>query len=150
MKILYSVLLICLSCNISTAQTYIGDKNEIEDILQNLEDFSRYVMSSSYQKIGNSYTDDAKIFPNNTKILAGKPAIINYWTLPEGVNIIHHKIMPDEIRIVDNTAYDYGYYEGVTKKIDGKEVTWKGKYVIVWKKVNTEWKIYLDIWNGVK
>jgi len=28
--------------------------------------------------------------------------------------------------------------------------SWKGKYVIVWKKVDSKWKMHLDIWNSVK
>lgn len=62
---------------------------------------------------------------------------------------IAHKISPQEIKIIGNEAYDYGYYEGTTRFSDGKEKSGKGKYVIVWKKVENEWKIYLDIWNRI-
>lgn len=97
-----------------------------------------------------AYTDDAKIFPNNMDIIEGRDAIITYWTLPEGVETIYHKITPEEIKILGNEAYDYGYYEGKTKRADGSELKWKGKYVIIWKKINEEWKIYLDIWNRIQ
>ncbi len=150
MRVLAIVILMFLTSSSGIAQTYIGDTKEVNEILKNLKSFSTYVMNSDYDKIGNCYTKDAKIFPNNTKIIEGKTAIIKYWTLPEGVQTIHHKIMPDEIQIVGDTAYDYGYYEGATRKKDGTKVTWKGKYVIVWKKQADTWKIYLDIWNGVK
>ncbi len=150
MRALVFTILMFLMSYFGIAQTYIGDKEEINQIVENLKNFSNYVMTSEYDLIGDCYTKDAKIFPNNTKIIAGKQAIIKYWTLPEGVQTTHHKIMPDEIRIVGDTAYDYGYYEGATRRKDGTEGTWKGKYVIVWKKVNDTWKIYLDIWNGVK
>ena len=39
-------------------------------------------------------------------------------------------------------------YKVVVTK-DNKEVSWHGKYTIVWKKTDGEWKIYLDIWNNV-
>ncbi|MBQ0736489.1 YybH family protein [Aquimarina celericrescens] len=150
MRTLVIMILMLLTSYFGSAQTYIGDKEEINKILKNLESFSNYVMNSEYDLIGNSYTKDAKIFPNNTKIIEGKTAIVEYWTLPEGVRTVHHKIMPDEIQIVEDTAYDYGYYEGATLKANGKKTTWKGKYVIVWKKQADTWKIYLDIWNSVK
>jgi ketosteroid isomerase-like protein len=40
--------------------------------------------------------------------------------------------------------------KGKTQQADGSEVSWRGKYVIVWHKRQGEWKIYLDIWNRVK
>ena len=43
-----------------------------------------------------------------------------------------------------------GYYEGKTQRKDGSEISWKGKYVIVWKKEKGDWKIHLDAWNRVE
>jgi len=82
-------------------------------------------------------------------IIAGEKNIKKYWTLPEGVKILKHKITPLEIKVIKKYAYDYGYYEGETLTAEGKTVAWKGKYVIVWKKVGKNWKMYLDIWNGL-
>jgi ketosteroid isomerase-like protein len=31
---------------------------------------------------------------------------------------------------------------------DGSESAWQGKNVMIWKKVDEEWKMYLDIWNS--
>ena len=96
------------------------------------------------------YTVDGKIFPNNLEIIEGREKIKKYWTQPEGVKTIAHKVTPSELKIIGKEAYDYGYYEGTTRLANGDEVSWKGKYVIVWKKVGKDWKIYLDIWNSIK
>lgn len=143
------VLFLALSFKYLQGQTLNGNKDDIQTILKNTEDFSKYVMASDYDKIATSYTEDAKIFPNSTLILEGED-IIKYWTLPEGISTSYHKITQTEITIIEDTAYDYGYYEGKTKHKDGGESSWKGKYVIVWKKVDGDWKMYLDIWNSVK
>lgn len=132
------------------SQDYIGEQNEIEKILSNISDFSEAVMKSDTKAIGMAYTVDAKIFPNNTNIIRGREAIIDYWTLPEGVQTTFHKISPEEIKIIDKEAYDYGYYEGTTRRANGSESNWKGKYVIIWKMIDGEWKIYLDIWNSIR
>lgn len=132
------------------AQNFQGNQEDIDLILSNIKDFSSAVMNSEYQSIGHAYTDDAKIFPNNREIIKGREAIIGYWTLPKGVQTKYHKITPEEIKIIGTEAYDYGYYEGITIRADGTESSWKGKYVIVWKKINQDWKMYLDIWNGIK
>ena len=132
------------------AQEFIGSKIEIAQILSNTKKFSSYVMNDDYEKIGASYTANAKIFPNRTKIIEGTDAIINYWKHPQDISITYHKITQSEIKILGEEAYDYGYYEGETTKSNGDIISWKGKYVIIWRKVNDEWKMYLDIWNGVQ
>lgn len=148
MKYLTTIILALAVCNQVQAQTLNGNKKDIQTILKNTADFSKYVMSSNYEMIAASYTEDAKIFPNNMQILEGKD-IIKYWTLPEGISTPYHKITQSEITITNDTAYDYGYYEGKTKNTKGEERTWGGKYVIVWKKINGDWKMYLDIWNNI-
>tara|TARA_R110002050_G_scaffold300286_2_gene468557 strand:- start:7602 stop:8048 length:447 start_codon:yes stop_codon:yes gene_type:complete len=148
MKNLVIIILTLASISHLQSQTLNGNKKDIQTILKNTEDFSKYIMASDYKKIADSYTEDAKIFPNNSIILEGD-AIIAYWTLPEGINTIYHKITQTEISIIKDTAYDYGYYQGKTKHKDGSISTWKGKYVIVWKKVDSHWKMYLDIWNKI-
>lgn len=134
----------------SKGQNYIGNAEDINAILSNIKSFSAFVMNSDYENIANSYTSDGKIFPNNKRIIAGKNDIKKYWTLPDGVKTSYHKITPSEIKIIGDEAYDYGYYEGATLRKNGTTSNWKGKYVIVWRKIDGEWKIYLDIWNSVK
>lgn len=143
------ILIAMLSFNQIQCQTFNGDQKDVEMILKKTENFSKYVMASDYDNIDASYTKDAKIFPNKMNILEGKD-ILKYWTLPEGLSTSHHKIFQSEITIVDNTAYDYGYYEGKTKNDKGEERAWGGKYVIVWKKADGDWKMYLDIWNNTE
>lgn len=143
------LILVVLGCY-AHAQEFIGSKIEIAQILSNTKKFSSYVMNDEYEKIGSSYTSDAKIFPNRTKIIEGTQAIKAYWKHPQDVSITYHKITQSEIKILGNEAYDYGYYEGETTKANGEIISWKGKYVIVWRKVDDQWKMYLDIWNGVQ
>lgn len=69
-----------------------------------------------------------------------------------GLKIIHHKITSEYIQFFGDYAHDYGYgyFEGKTKQQDGSIAEWRGKYVVVWKKENGNWKMYLDIWNGIR
>lgn len=128
----------------------VTDQNsDLDTIKENIAAFSKAYMDGNIDDLVNMYTDDGKIFPNNRKIMEGKTDLLSYWTIPEGVKILNHKVTPTEISIENDTAYDYGYYEGKTLTKDKKEVTWQGKYIIIWKKVNGEWKIFLDIWNNV-
>lgn len=150
-KVIAFLVLFCsVFSHSSNAQIYQGKAKDINQILSNIKDFSQAYMDGDIEKIVASYTTDGKIFPNNKAILEGQKDLFSYWQIPEGVKIAYHKISPSEITIVKKTAYDYGYYEGKTLLADGKEVAWKGKYVIIWKKIGKEWKMYLDIWNRVE
>lgn len=120
-----------------------------EIILKNIASFSNSYIEADYEKLASFYTEDGKIFPNKTDIISGRDAIQKRWTLPEGITILNHKVTPVEITILNDTAYDYGYYEGKNKNHKNEEFTFKGKYVIVWKKIDHDWKIYLDIWNSL-
>lgn len=123
--------------------------SDLEIIKKNSMAFSKAYMDGDVDALVNLYTDDGKIFPNNRMIMAGTSDLKKYWTMPEGFKTLHHKVTPDEIHIENDIAYDYGYYEGKTLTKDKKESSWQGKYLIVWKKIEGDWKIYLDIWNSV-
>ncbi len=121
-----------------------GDR---ESITRGTKAFSKAYVDADYEKLANMYTIDGKIFPNNSDIISGREAIKNRWILPDGVEVLEHKVSPSEVNIIGNYAYDYGYYEGKTSSSKNEVQAFKGKYVIVWRKTDDQWKIYLDIWN---
>ena len=128
---------------------YPTNQIERENLEEAIAAFSQAYINADYDAIADAYTQDGKILPNNTRIIEGREAIKKRWTITNGSKILHHKIKPEEIKFMGDYAYDYGYYEGRTQLADGNISTWKGKYVIVWKKVEDAWKMYLDIWNRV-
>ena len=136
-----------IECKKRMKQDMVAEK---EKILEGTRAFSKAYIDGDYDAIANAYTADAKIFPNNTPIIEGREAIKKRWILPEGSKTLHHEINPVEINFLGNYAYDYGHYNGKTQTAKGEEIAWKGKYVVVWKKVDDQWKMYLDIWNRIK
>jgi len=145
----FLLLSFLLSASLLSAQDYSGPQEDIDAILTKVKSFSENVVASNHKAIGMFYTDDAKIFPQRVDIIHGREDITTYWERPDDVRILVHVVTPSEITIVDEVAYDYGYYEGPTRRADKTESSWRGKYVIVWKKVKGEWKIYIDIWSGI-
>jgi ketosteroid isomerase-like protein len=131
------------------AQEYSGNGADINIILENINAFSKAYVNADYDKLTKFYCTDGKIFPAGADIISGHEAIKKRWISPKGTSIQSHKISPKEIKIIDNYAYDYGYYKGVSTSKKGKTSTFNGKYVIVWRKEGSEWKIYLDIWNRI-
>ena len=140
------LLLLSISC---FAQEYAGKGEDINIILKNINEFSRLYVGAETDKLTAMYCEDAKIFPAGDDIIIGQTAIKNKWTLPKGAKVLSHKVTPKEIKIIEDYAYDYGYYEGSSINKDDVTSNWKGKYVIIWKKEDNNWKIYLDIWNRI-
>ena len=120
---------------------------EEEKIRENIRAFSAAYMNGDTAAIADFYTSDGKLFPGGRDIIEGHDAILNYWNFPEGSKDRYHKLTPLEIRLFKNYAYDYGYYEGSITDAKGKKTDFTGKYMVVWRKENGDWKILLDIWN---
>lgn len=144
-----TVILSLLICSTSFSQQFIGKQKDIDQILKQSSAFSAAYMAGDYDAMVAIYTTDGKIMPNGTPIIEGHENIRARWVLPEGDQVAQHKSTPVEIRITGNTAYDFGYYEGETVKSNGERQTWKGKYVIIWRKEENTWRMYVDIWNRV-
>ncbi len=130
--------------------TGLSAQSDEELIRQEVRNFSANLMAGEKEKVVAAYTSDAKIFPNNTDILSGDD-LKEYWNpaTPGNWKTTYHKVTPVEIKLMGDEAYDYGYYEGSSSNGD-QTSNWKGKYVIIWRKENGRWKIYLDIWNNIK
>ena len=132
--------------------SFAGKAQKDEELIrEQARQFSAYLMEGERDKVVVMYTADAKIFPDNLGILEGEE-LANYWNPPNSTSswkTTYHRVTPVEIKVMVNEAYDYGYYEGTSSNGD-QTSDWRGKYVIIWRKEEGIWKIYLDIWNGIK
>ncbi|MEM8999993.1 MAG: DUF4440 domain-containing protein [Bacteroidota bacterium] len=136
----------CSNGKMASKSKHEMDKAKIIEASNN---FSKAYRNADLEALMNVYTEDAKIFPTRLDILEGEQ-LKEYWTPKDnGYKIVHHKITSEQLQFFGNYAHDYGYYEGKTQKPDGTVNDWKGKYVVIWRKENDQWKMYLDIWNGI-
>lgn len=143
------VLLFALTFSLmSNAQIISGDEAEGKAILEQMREFSAALVAGDGEALTSMYADNAKIFPADRKILTGDD-LKKYWSAENGDEVTSHNLFPEEIHVSGDTAYDYGYYSGTSKDDNGETVTWKGKYVVVWKKTAEGWKMYLDSWSRV-
>lgn len=127
-----------------------SQNSEEAKIRERVKLFSSNLMEGRKKEVVDMYTKDAKIFPSNSGILDGKD-LAEYWnpSNPSNWRTTYHKVTPVEIKVNGDEAYDYGHYEGTSSNGE-TESKWKGKYVIIWRKEEGIWKIYLDIWNPIK
>jgi uncharacterized protein (TIGR02246 family) len=94
------------------------------------------------------YTDDATALPPGSGMVKGRAAIGAMWkSMAEQVS--DPKVTTLEVKpLGPSAAREIGTFSLKTKGPTPQEVT--GKYVVVWEKVGTDWKLAADIWNDGK
>jgi len=93
--------------------------------------------------IGNQYAEDALVLPPNGDPIEGRQAIQDYWAAAI-VAAPNSSITSVESGSNGDLAFERGTY--VVEGANGEHYD-HGKYLVVWKLVNDNWKIYRDMWN---
>lgn len=97
--------------------------------------------------IAAMYTTDAQAFPPNSDIVRGRAAIQKLWEGAMGMGVKTVKLQTTEVERHGTMAHEVGTYAMVGA--DGKELD-NGKYIVIWKREGTAWKLHRDIWNTNK
>ena len=95
------------------------------------------------------YTEDGAVMPPNGPIGKGRAAIQQTWTSMMGTPGFDLTFTPEQIIVSSSgdMALDRGTYSlKVTPHGTAQSDT--GKYVVVWRKVGSEWKAAADIFNS--
>lgn len=153
MKCLITMLLtttVILSCNTSIQKP---GKNEIFKQTKAANDASlQGHLEKNADKITAVYTDDAIVLPpGGKKPIIGIDSIKAYYKKGlEGTGQTT-AITTENIRydVADgNNATELGKYAIKYKASDTSAITeFKGEMLIVWKKIDGQWKINLDMWH---
>ena len=95
--------------------------------------------------IAKMYSADAQVFPPNSEVVRGAEGIEKLWKGAMTMGVKSVKLTPVEIEAHGTSAHETGTYSMLAA--DGKEVD-RGKYIVIWKKDGTAWKLHRDIWNS--
>jgi uncharacterized protein (TIGR02246 family) len=95
------------------------------------------------------YAADGALLAQNAPIAKGSAAVAAAWQGLLGMKNIDLTFAPTEVTVSagGDLAYDIGTY---ALSFDGDKGPVKdvGKYVVVWKKVDGQWKVAADIFNS--
>jgi uncharacterized protein (TIGR02246 family) len=95
--------------------------------------------------IARLYTPNGMLLPTGGEIITGHRAIQEFWQGAMQMGVKEVKLDSIEIEQLAQTAVELGNY---TLTGEGGQQLDRGKYIVVWKKDNEEWKIQKDIWNS--
>lgn len=109
----------------------------------------RYVAALSKPgapEIGDFYAEDADLLPPGPDNLKGRAAIQAFWAAATEHLTDPKLTTTDVAEVGPGFAREIGSYWARVKGAEGATVS--GKYVIIWRKVGGEWKIWTDIWTS--
>jgi ketosteroid isomerase-like protein len=90
------------------------------------------------------YTPNAQLLPANSEAVSGTAAIQKFWQGVIDSGVRGAKLTAVEVEGHGNTAHEVGQYELSDKA--GKLLD-RGKYVVIWKRDGSQWKLHRDIWT---
>ena len=101
-----------------------------------------------FDGIAQLYTIDAVAFPPGSAIVRGRTAISAMW---KGMaeQVANPKLTTLDVkRLSPSSAREVGTFSLTTKGPSPKELS--GKYLVLWQRVQGDWKLAADIWNDGK
>jgi len=101
-----------------------------------------------FAAIGNMYAEDAYLLPPGNEMVKGRSNVQAFWT-KAGEAVGGLKLTTVDVKpLGTDAARELGTFSLMTKDQPPQQVS--GKYVVVWQKIGSEWKLATDIWNSDK
>jgi uncharacterized protein (TIGR02246 family) len=95
-------------------------------------------------RITSLYTADAIVMPPDAPFVQGRENIKHLWgSAIQQMGVKEVQLKTIDLEVVGDTAYEVG--EAVLTLQSGGATV---KYVVVWKKVDGQWRLHRDIWNA--
>lgn len=95
--------------------------------------------------VATYYTEDAQSFPPNENVVAGTEAIGDYWRAAMSSGVAALDLKSREVEAFGDTAYEVGE---TALMGEGGEALDHFDYLVIWKRVDGDWKIHREIWNS--
>ncbi len=144
------MVLTCLSCTLASGATARRDPHSEETAIRALDRrWEEAIVAKDLDGTLAPYADDAAFLAPNAAVSSGKPAIRSAWAeffKSPGLSLTFGPITVRVSRAAD-MAYEIGTY---TMSLDGPNgrVEEQGKYVVVWTRMGSDWKVAADISNS--
>ncbi|HSD73239.1 MAG TPA: SgcJ/EcaC family oxidoreductase [Steroidobacteraceae bacterium] len=95
--------------------------------------------------LASFYTEDAMVLAPGQDIISGAPAIRQFWADAVTSGATGLEIATREVTNLGDLAIEVGTY---VLKNDAGTMLDHGKFIVVWKRVNGEWRLHRDMFNS--
>lgn len=108
------------------------------------KEFGDAMRAGSASRLASIYSSEGQLLPPNNPIVSGAEGIESYWQGAIDMGITDANLKTEELDFQGNTVIEVGSF--ILKQ--GENVADIGKYIVIWKNENGEWKYHHDIWNS--
>lgn len=116
-------------------------RNEIAAVNRQFEEAAR---KGDLDRLASLYTADAMALPPDAPVARGREDIKRMWgSIAQQIGLKDVRLDTLDLEEAGDTAYEVG--EATLTLSSGTAVV---KFVVVWKKVNGQWRLHRDIWNA--
>lgn len=95
--------------------------------------------------LADLYTPDGQLLPPASPIVSGRQAIQEHWRESLEGGMADLELRSLEVHGKGALAYEVGKYSVMA---EGGEIMDRGKFLVIWKRANGDWKLHRDIWNS--
>lgn len=98
--------------------------------------------------LAQMYTETATVLPPDSDLVTGRGAIADFWQAAIKAGLKNLRLRAFQVEALGPAAAkEIGHFSIDVPNPQGHTMAAQGKYVVVWRKVGTEWKLDADIWN---
>jgi uncharacterized protein (TIGR02246 family) len=91
------------------------------------------------------YTSTGQAFPPNAELVQGRDALQQLWQGAMASGVKEVGLTTTELEAHGETAIEVGTY--AMNAAGGKPID-RGKFIVIWKRENGQWKLHRDFWNS--
>ena len=95
--------------------------------------------------LASLYTDNGVLLPTGMAAIQGTAGIQAFWEGAMAMGIKQVQLHTQDVEEMADTAIELGHYTLLGPNAQTMD---QGKYLVVWKQQQGQWKLHQDIWNS--
>jgi ketosteroid isomerase-like protein len=115
----------------------------VDAIQQTKDDLSACMCRGDAPRLARLYCQDAMLLPPGSDFVEGTEEIQTFWRVAMDAGISGTELVTLELHDFGGMAVEIGTY----KLQAAHTVVDSGKYVILWRQEDLDWKLYRQVWN---
>lgn len=121
---------------------------DIQSEIRKADDsFEQLFRQGDAASLATLYTNNGMLLPTGSDFVKGREAIRDFWQGAMNMGIKEVKLDIEEVELQGEAAFEVGQYQ--LKSAEGLLMD-QGKYIVIWKQEDGQWKLHRDIWNTSK
>jgi uncharacterized protein (TIGR02246 family) len=112
--------------------------------------FEDAVRAQDPDRIASLYTGNAMALPPDGPIVRGQDGVRQLWTtVIKDMGLRDVTLKTIDLDVQDDSACEVGQATLILDPPGGQRATVNVKYVVVWQRFGSQWRLHRDIWNAL-